>query len=74
MAVTATTDRVKQRAAELREGGAASTAHVADLTDRDEAFALVSEVEREHGRIDVLINAAGIAQTGSPPPTPASPR
>jgi 3-oxoacyl-[acyl-carrier protein] reductase len=68
VAVTATTDRVQKRAAELRAGGAAATAHVADLTDRDEAFGLVSAVEREHGRIDILINAAGIAQTGIPAP------
>jgi 3-oxoacyl-[acyl-carrier protein] reductase len=68
VAVTATTERVEQRAAELRADGAAATAHVADLTDRDEAFALVSAVEREHGRIDVLVNAAGIAQTGVPAP------
>jgi 3-oxoacyl-[acyl-carrier protein] reductase len=68
VAVTATTDRVEQRAAELRGDGAAATAHVADLTDRDEAFALVSSVQREHGRIDVLVNAAGIAQTGIPAP------
>lgn len=68
VAITATTDRVKQRAAELRADGAAATAHVADLTDRDQAFALVAAVEREHGRIDVLINAAGIAQTGIPAP------
>jgi 3-oxoacyl-[acyl-carrier protein] reductase len=32
VAVTATTDRVAERAAELRAGGAAATAHVADLT------------------------------------------
>jgi 3-oxoacyl-[acyl-carrier protein] reductase len=68
VAVTATTGRVEQRAAELRAGGTAATAHVADLTDRDAAFALVSAVEREHGHIDVLINAAGIAQTGIPAP------
>lgn len=68
VAETATTDRVEQRAAELRAGGAVATAHVADLTDRDEAFALVAAVEREHGRIDILINSAGIAQTGIPAP------
>jgi 3-oxoacyl-[acyl-carrier protein] reductase len=68
IAVTATTDRVERRASELRAGGAVVTAHVADLTDRDEAFALVAAVEREHGRIDIVINSAGIAQTGIPAP------
>jgi 3-oxoacyl-[acyl-carrier protein] reductase len=71
VAVTATTERVEARAAELRAGGAAATAHVADLTVRDEAFALVDAVERAHGRIDVLVNAAGIAQTGIPAPDAA---
>ncbi len=71
VAVTATTERVEARAAELVAGGAAATAHVADLTVRDEAFALVAAVERAHGRIDVLVNAAGIAQTGIPAPDAA---
>ena len=38
---------------------------------RAEAFALVEAVEREHGRLDVLVNAAGIAQTGIPAPDAA---
>jgi 3-oxoacyl-[acyl-carrier protein] reductase len=68
VAVTATTDRVEARAAELCADGASATAHVADLTDRADAFALVEAVERAHGVVDVLINAAGIAQTGIPAP------
>jgi 3-oxoacyl-[acyl-carrier protein] reductase len=71
VAVTATTGRVEERAAELRAGGAAASAHVADLTVREQAFDLVGAVEREHGRIDVLVNAAGIAQTGVPAPDAA---
>lgn len=71
VAVTSTTERIEQRAAELREGGANGTAHVADLTVREQAFALVDAVERAHGRCDVLVNAAGIAQTGVPAPDAA---
>jgi 3-oxoacyl-[acyl-carrier protein] reductase len=71
VAETATTDRVEGRAEELRAAGATATAHVADLTVRAEAFALVETVEREHGRLDVLVNAAGIAQTGIPAPDAA---
>src|SRR6185312_16311207 len=59
------------RAEELRAAGAAASAHVADLTVRAEAFALVEAVEREHGRLDVLVNAAGIAQSGIPAPDAA---
>ena len=71
VAETATTHRVEARAGELRAAGAAASAHVADLTVRDEAFALVEAVEREHGRLDVLMNAAGIAQSGIPAPDAA---
>jgi 3-oxoacyl-[acyl-carrier protein] reductase len=71
VAETATTDRVQGRAEELRAAGATASAHVADLTVRAEAFALVEAVEREHGRLDVLVNAAGIAQTGIPAPDAA---
>jgi 3-oxoacyl-[acyl-carrier protein] reductase len=71
VAETATTDRVQERADELRATGASATAHIADLTVRAEAFALVEAVEREHGRLDVLVNAAGIAQTGIPAPDAA---
>ena len=51
--------------------GATASAHVADLTVRAEAFALVEAVEETHGRLDVLVNAAGIAQTGIPAPDAA---
>jgi 3-oxoacyl-[acyl-carrier protein] reductase len=71
VAITSTTDRVEERAQELRVGGAEVSAHVADLTDRDQAFALATDVERARGRIDVLVNAAGIAQTGSAAPDAA---
>ncbi|HEY3766814.1 MAG TPA: SDR family NAD(P)-dependent oxidoreductase [Gaiellales bacterium] len=71
VAVTATTDRVQARAGELRALGAEASAHVADLTVRDQAFALVAAAAEAHGRIDVLINSAGIAQTGIPAPDAA---
>ncbi len=71
VAVTATTDRVQARADELRALGAEATAHVADLTVRDQAFALVAAAAEAHGRVDVLINSAGIAQTGIPAPDEA---
>ncbi len=71
VAVTSTTDRIEERSEELRAAGAAATAHVADLTVREQAFALVEAAERAHGRLDVLVNAAGIAQTGVPAPDAA---
>ena len=71
LAETATTSRFEDRGKELRAAGAPASAHVADLTVRAAAAALVEAVEREHGRLDVLVNAAGIAQTGIPAPDAA---
>ena len=46
-----------------RRGRARVHAHVADLTDRDQARALVSAAEAAHGPLDILVNNAGLAQT-----------
>ena len=68
IAVTSTTaDRIEERAAELRADGAEVSSHVADLTDRAQAFDLVAAAREAHGPIDVLVNAAGMAQTGTEP-------
>jgi 3-oxoacyl-[acyl-carrier protein] reductase len=60
VAITSTTDRIEARAEGLRADGADVSAHVADLTDRAQAFALVEAA----GPVDVLVNAAGMVQTG----------
>jgi 3-oxoacyl-[acyl-carrier protein] reductase len=60
IAITSTTDRIHEREAELRASGAAVSAHVADLSDRDQAFELAAAV----GDVDILVNAAGMVQTG----------
>jgi 3-oxoacyl-[acyl-carrier protein] reductase len=66
VAITSTTaERIEARAAELRGDGAEVSAHVADLTDREQAFDLVSAARAAHGSIDVLVNAAGMVQTGT---------
>src|SRR5437870_6275915 len=61
VAITSTTDRIEERAQELRAEGATVTAHVADLTDRRQAFDLVARA----GALDILVNAAGMAQIGT---------
>ena len=40
-------------------------AHLADVTDPDQIDRLVDETVRDHGRIDVLVNAAGILKSGN---------
>jgi 3-oxoacyl-[acyl-carrier protein] reductase len=59
VAVAATTDRVHERAAEI--GGAGV---IADLTDPAAAHRAVAGVQERLGPIDVLVNNAGMVQTG----------
>jgi 3-oxoacyl-[acyl-carrier protein] reductase len=59
VAVTATTERIHERAQELGALGV-----VADLTDWAAAERLVAAVEERLGAIDVLVNNAGMVQTG----------
>jgi 3-oxoacyl-[acyl-carrier protein] reductase len=68
VAISSTTERVQERARELRRDGAAVSGHVAELTDRDAVADLVAAVAREHGPIDVLVNNAGMTQTGQHEP------
>jgi 3-oxoacyl-[acyl-carrier protein] reductase len=67
VAITSTTERIEERAQELRTDDATVSAHVADLTDRTQAFDLVAAAHEAHGAIDILVNAAGLAQVGTEP-------
>ncbi len=53
-------DAGERLAAQLRDGGAASSYHDHDVTDPAAWRALVATVEGEHGPIDVLVNNAGV--------------
>jgi 3-oxoacyl-[acyl-carrier protein] reductase len=66
VAVTSTTDRIHDRARELDLNGKTAFGFVADLTDEDTVHKLVESVLRKSRRIDVLVNNAGMAQTGRP--------
>jgi len=66
VAITSTTDRIHDRVRELDASGKTASGFVADLTDEDAVRELVESVLKQSGRIDVLVNNAGMAQTGRP--------
>ena len=62
--VSATSDRVHERAGELSAEGIDALALLADLTDPVQSQRLVDETVGHLGRLDVLVNNAGMVQTG----------
>ena len=62
--VTATSERVHERAAELRGEGGDVVAFLADLTDASEAEELVRRSASHLGRLDIVVNNAGMVQSG----------
>ena len=62
--IVSTTDRILKRAEELRAGGADAKGMIADLMDRQAVQLLVKDIMGEYGRIDVLVNNAGIVKDG----------
>ncbi len=57
--ITATTARIHDRAADL-----GCMSHIADLTDPDQVAALIAAVEAKLGPVEILINNAGMVQSG----------
>ncbi|KJJ98730.1 short-chain dehydrogenase [Pseudomonas sp. 21] len=66
--LTASSERVHQRADELRAEGFEAHALPADLTREDDVRALAEWAQAQWGRVDVLVNNAGMAMQGSPEP------
>jgi 3-oxoacyl-[acyl-carrier protein] reductase len=63
--ITATSERVHERAAELQAAGAGVWSGIADLSDEVAAVRVVHAVVERFGRLDVLVNNAGMAQSGA---------
>jgi 3-oxoacyl-[acyl-carrier protein] reductase len=64
VAVTSTTQRIFERERELSDEGAQAAGFTADLTDPEQARALIDGVHGRFGRLDALVNNAGMVQTG----------
>lgn len=66
--LTASSERIEQRAAELRAEGIEARGRAADLTDESQVQALFQWAEAQWGHVDILVNNAGMAMQGSPEP------
>lgn len=66
IAITSTTDRIFERRDQLSRDVFAATA---DLTDSDQVDRLCSEIEAAVGPIDIVVNNAGMVQTGFDQPS-----
>lgn len=66
VAIAATGPRIHERAKTLQEKGSQARGYTADLTDRVTTAELVAQVENDFGRIDLLVNNAGMSKEGSP--------
>lgn len=71
VALTATTDRAYDRAAELRDHGLDALGVVADLTVEEEVRRCVRTVEEDLGVVTVLVNNAGMTSVAAPALEPA---
>jgi 3-oxoacyl-[acyl-carrier protein] reductase len=64
LAIASTTGRIADREEELRSEGMTVAGLVADLTHFEQAGTMVEGVLDLYGRIDALVNNAGMVQTG----------
>jgi NAD(P)-dependent dehydrogenase (short-subunit alcohol dehydrogenase family) len=58
------TDQLEQARIDLQGHGAEVAAFATDITDTNQVDTLIKDVIRHYGRLDVLINNAGIIQVG----------
>jgi NAD(P)-dependent dehydrogenase (short-subunit alcohol dehydrogenase family) len=59
--------RGEEAAAALRARGAKARFVLLDVTDASSIAAATTTIERDYGRLDVLVNNAGVAHGGGPP-------
>src|SRR5215468_2984086 len=64
--VGGTTDRIEARAGELRAAGFDAAGFIGDLTGEDAASGLVTAALERWGRLDIVVNNAGMISVASP--------
>jgi 3-oxoacyl-[acyl-carrier protein] reductase len=64
--ISATTGRVEDRAGELRDAGFDAAGSVGDLTDEGTAPGLVGAAAERWGRLDIVVNNAGMVSAADP--------
>ncbi len=62
--MVSTTERILERERQLKEKGIDAKGKIANLMDRSQVKNLVQDIISAYGRIDVLVNNAGMVQTG----------
>jgi 3-oxoacyl-[acyl-carrier protein] reductase len=63
--ITATTERIHDRVAELTAEGFSAMGFVADLTDPEQVASFAREVIAWHDRVDIIINNAGMVSSSA---------
>jgi NADP-dependent 3-hydroxy acid dehydrogenase YdfG len=58
-------DRLKEAAAAIEQEGGKATIAVFDLQDYDELKAFIADAARRTGRLDIIVNAAGVDHPGT---------
>lgn len=66
IAIASTTERIHERVRELADAGVAASGHVGNLTQTGVAERIVAEALAAHGRLDILVNSAGMTSVGEP--------
>jgi len=65
LAIASTTDRIHDRATELRAAGAEVEGYAADLTDREEVRSMIDAIVERFGCVDILVNNAGMVSVST---------
>jgi NADP-dependent 3-hydroxy acid dehydrogenase YdfG len=64
--VTSTTSRIEERVEQLRDQGTDAASTVADLTVEAEAAAVIAAAVQRWGRLDIVVNNAGMVSVADP--------